>query len=93
MEEHRSCEELFEGISLIADGETREASCEKVLAHMGDCEPCRLYLESLRATRGALGNAAHATEIGGDEMAALLADCQKALREKFPEILPPSLPR
>lgn len=90
MEGHRSCEELFEGLSLIADGETQEARCRQALAHVSGCEPCRRYLESLQATRGALGQAAQATQIGASELEVLLAQCREALRTKMPTAFPPS---
>lgn len=90
LEGHRTCEELFEGLSLIADGETEEVQCQQALAHVGECEPCRRYLESLQATRGALGQAANATQIGASELEALLAQCHEALRAKMPDIFPAS---
>ena len=84
MGDHARCDELFEGLSLLADGETAGARCLAVLDHLGGCEPCRRYLDSLRATRAALGAQASAPALDGEEAARLLEECRRALALKCP---------
>ena len=45
-----SCRELVERLSEYLDGELPAGLCRSVEAHMGDCRPCREFLESLRRT-------------------------------------------
>ena len=45
-----SCRQLFERLSEYLDGELPEDLCGKIDEHMGDCPPCRRFLESLQRT-------------------------------------------
>lgn len=45
-----SCEEIFAKLSEYLDGELDETVCEQLEGHMGSCEPCQRFLESLRNT-------------------------------------------
>ena len=44
------CLELFARLSEYLDGELSETTCAGVEDHLGDCPPCRAFLESLRRT-------------------------------------------
>jgi anti-sigma factor RsiW len=48
------CRELFERLSEYLDGELDPALCSEAESHLGDCPPCREFLESLRRTVGIL---------------------------------------
>lgn len=48
--ESASCRELFARLSEYIDGELDASLCSGVETHMGDCAPCRDFLESLRRT-------------------------------------------
>jgi RNA polymerase sigma-70 factor (ECF subfamily) len=45
-----SCRELVERLSEYLDGELPAGLCDQIDAHMGDCPPCQVFLESLRRT-------------------------------------------
>jgi anti-sigma factor RsiW len=45
-----SCRELFERLSEYLDGELPADLCGRMDEHMGDCQPCQRFLESLRRT-------------------------------------------
>ncbi len=45
-----SCEEIFAKLSEYLDGELDETVCEQLEGHMGSCEPCQRFLDSLRNT-------------------------------------------
>jgi predicted anti-sigma-YlaC factor YlaD len=44
------CREIFARLSEYLDGELDPESCTHLDEHMGDCPPCRAFLESLRHT-------------------------------------------
>lgn len=44
------CRELFARLSEYIDGELDTSLCAETEAHLGDCPPCRSFLESLRRT-------------------------------------------
>jgi len=44
------CREIFARLSEYLDGELDPESCAHLDEHMGDCPPCRTFLESLRRT-------------------------------------------
>jgi anti-sigma factor RsiW len=44
------CRELVARLSEYLDGELDPEACAGVEMHMGDCAPCRAFLESLRRT-------------------------------------------
>lgn len=44
------CRELFARLSEYLDGEMDAAACAEAETHLGDCPPCRRFLESLRRT-------------------------------------------
>lgn len=45
-----SCRDMFDRLSDFIDGELPEDLCARIERHMGDCEPCERFLESLRRT-------------------------------------------
>ena len=83
VEGHRSCEELFEGLSSVADGGELDARCLEALEHCKECEPCRKYLESLKATRETLAALGKTPEFDPNETRRLLEECRKALRARM----------
>jgi len=86
VDDPHSCEALFDALSLVADGETAEAKCRAVLEHVGDCEPCRRYLDSLKATRAALVAQGASPALDAAEVARLLEACRQSLRERRPDL-------
>jgi RNA polymerase sigma-70 factor (ECF subfamily) len=44
------CRKMFAGLSDYLDGELDDFSCEEIEAHIEGCEPCKKFLNSLRAT-------------------------------------------
>lgn len=44
------CREIFARLSEYLDGEIDPDLCARLEGHMGDCPPCRAFLESLRRT-------------------------------------------
>ena len=54
MHDHEQCKALFDLLSSYLDSEMEGASCGELERHMSECEPCRRYVDSLRATRDAL---------------------------------------
>ncbi len=83
MKGHHSCEELFEGLSGLTDGEEMDARCIEALEHCKECEPCRKYLESLKATKETLAAMGKASELDARETQGLLDECRKALKAKM----------
>ncbi len=83
MQGHHSCEELFEGLSGLADGGEMDSRCMEALEHCKDCEPCRKYLESLKATRDTLAAIGKTPELDPNETQGLLEECRKALRARM----------
>ena len=53
----RDCREIFERLSEYLDEELDPELCSKIEGHLGDCEPCVAFLESLRRTIGHVGQA------------------------------------
>ena len=45
-----SCEQLLEVINQYIDEEIDPALCEKLKAHMAECKPCRVMVDSIRKT-------------------------------------------
>ena len=45
-----NCRKMFAGLSDYLDGELDDFSCEEIEAHIEGCEPCKKFLESLRAS-------------------------------------------
>ena len=43
-----SCSEMFAKLSEYLDGELPDDVCERFDRHIGDCEPCVRFVESLR---------------------------------------------
>jgi RNA polymerase sigma-70 factor, ECF subfamily len=44
------CRKMFAGLSDYLDGELDDFSCEEIEAHLEGCEPCKKFLDSLKAT-------------------------------------------
>ena len=45
-----ACLEVFERLSEYLDGELSPRECAEIQAHIGDCEPCVAFLESLKTS-------------------------------------------
>jgi len=45
-----NCRKMFAGLSDYLDGELDEFSCQEIEAHLEGCEPCKKFLDSLRAS-------------------------------------------
>ncbi|HUO15641.1 MAG TPA: sigma-70 family RNA polymerase sigma factor [Verrucomicrobiae bacterium] len=43
------CRKMFAGLSDYLDGELDDFSCEEIEAHLEGCEPCKKFLDSLKA--------------------------------------------
>ena len=76
-----SCRELVERLSEYLDGELPAGLCDRIDAHMGDCPPCRAFLESLRRTVRWVGDSG-AGEIPGEVRAALLRSAEAVRRKR-----------
>lgn len=48
--DHKNCIDLFERLSEYIDREMDQATCDKVEAHIHDCEPCAACLDTLKRT-------------------------------------------
>jgi predicted anti-sigma-YlaC factor YlaD len=44
------CRELLAGLSDYLDGEASEQLCAAIRKHVGDCEKCRVVVDTLRMT-------------------------------------------
>jgi RNA polymerase sigma-70 factor, ECF subfamily len=47
---NRRCRKMFAGLSDYLDGELDDFSCQEIEAHLEGCEPCKKFLDSLRAS-------------------------------------------
>ena len=47
---HEKCRQLFSQLSEYLDRELDEQTCAEIDAHMGDCLPCRVCMETLKKT-------------------------------------------
>jgi RNA polymerase sigma-70 factor (ECF subfamily) len=45
----RRCRQLFAALSDYLDGVVDDAVCEEMQKHIGDCEPCQVFLDSLES--------------------------------------------
>ncbi len=77
------CRQIFDAISPYLDRELDESMCVELTRHMDGCEPCKRYLESIRATRDALRRMGEAEDLAGAEADALLQECLKTFRAKI----------
>lgn len=50
MIEHKSCQELLEGLSAYIDNEVSDAICQEIERHLDTCDNCRIMLDTLRKT-------------------------------------------
>ncbi len=50
MHDHQQCIELFEKLSEYLDGELDQAVCETIEAHLQECRPCQVCLNTLKQT-------------------------------------------
>ena len=75
-----NCEELFEAVHALVDGEASDAGRDELLSHMEGCAACRGYFESARATRGALGSLGRGAACAEEERATLDACLREVLR-------------
>jgi len=74
------CKQLFDAISPYLDRELDAPTCDDIARHMEDCAPCRLYIESIRATRETLHRLGETEELEAGEAEALLQECLKTFR-------------
>ena len=74
------CKQLFDAISPYLDRELDAPTCDDIAHHMEDCAPCRLYIESIRATRETLHRLGQTEEFDAGEVEALLQECLKTFR-------------
>ena len=47
---HENCRQLFSQLSDYLDRELDERTCEEIDAHLCDCLPCRVCMETLKKT-------------------------------------------
>jgi anti-sigma factor RsiW len=73
------CKMLFEKLSEYLDGELDPALYPRFEEHMGDCEPCQAFLESLRRTVGLVGSV-EAVELPPEVRRQVLDAYEKAKR-------------
>ena len=71
------CRMLFEKLSEYIDGELDPALYPRFEEHMRDCEPCQVFLESLRRTVRHVGTI-EAVELPPDVRRQVLAAYEKA---------------
>lgn len=45
-----SCKEIFSLLSMYLDGELDGSLCERIDGHIGNCKPCKAFLNTLRKT-------------------------------------------
>jgi predicted anti-sigma-YlaC factor YlaD len=50
MIDKENCRHLLDSLSDYIDGDLQKALCEKIDAHMADCENCRIVVDTLRKT-------------------------------------------
>ena len=50
----RECREIFAKLSEYLDQELDPSLCDRIEGHLEDCQPCRVFLDSLRTTVGLL---------------------------------------
>ena len=80
---HGDCKKLFDAISPYLDREPDEDTCADFARHMEGCEPCKRYLESIRATRDALRRVGEVPDLPEAEAQSLLDECLKTFRTKI----------
>lgn len=80
---HGDCKKLFDAVSPYLDRELDAADCAEFTRHMEGCEPCKRYLESIRATRDALRRVGEAPDLPESEAQSLLDECLKTFRTKI----------
>jgi anti-sigma factor RsiW len=78
--DHQRCIEMFSRLSSYLDGELDGLSCKELARHMEKCEACRIYLQSLEATRNALHHLAEQPEIPAQESERLLKACLESFQ-------------
>ncbi len=44
------CKEILKGLSEYIDGELDPRLCEELEKHMGDCQPCLVFINTLKKT-------------------------------------------
>ena len=50
MTTHKNCGYLLSSLSAFVDGDLSEALCQKIEAHMADCEDCQIVINTLQKT-------------------------------------------
>jgi predicted anti-sigma-YlaC factor YlaD len=80
--DHEQCKALFDLLSSYLDSEMEGASCGELERHMSECEPCRRYVDSLRATRDALVLLGGQSSLTEEESESLLKECMAVFARK-----------
>lgn len=83
MHDHEQCKALFDLLSSYLDAEMEGASCQELERHMRGCEPCRRYVDSLRATRDTLVLLGGQSSLTEEESESLLKDCLAEFARKI----------
>ena len=78
---HADCGDLLDKIHGYLEGEVEGRDARELLGHLEACDPCRAYLESVAATRGALGRL-RLLEVWGDDDRDALRRCLDEVRRK-----------
>jgi anti-sigma factor RsiW len=80
--DHEQCKALFDLLSSYLDSELEGASCRDLERHMSECEPCRRYVDSLRATRDTLVLMGEQSSLSDEECGSLLHECLAEFAKK-----------
>jgi predicted anti-sigma-YlaC factor YlaD len=76
------CRDLAARLSEYLDEEGDAALCADIEAHLGDCPPCRDFLESLRRTVGWARGTPAAEEIPEDVKRRIVAAYRRVREER-----------
>lgn len=50
MHRHEECRQLLGSLSNYIDGDLEQVLCDEIEHHMGECENCRIVIDTLRKT-------------------------------------------
>jgi predicted anti-sigma-YlaC factor YlaD len=50
MHRHEECRQLLGSLSDYIDGDLEQVLCDEIEQHMGECENCRIVIDTLRKT-------------------------------------------
>ena len=86
VEKPRRCRELFAALSDYLDEKLDDSMCDKMEAHMGDCQPCQAFLATLEQT---IAQCRQTPSACPDRRKA--EKIRRAVLAKFPQEADPSL--